>query len=183
VRWDGQRPRVRPDFKLGFAGSELKKWASRYDAAQDARVEAIGRQARARGYLSQGDLRVLGRWKTPRSAPRIARNDPKFVRETTRAALATRSERLRIEALTLLEGVEWPTASVILHFVHKDPYPILDYRALWSLGVSPPPRYGFEMWEAYVAFTRAISRRLRVTMRDLDRALWQFSKERQRAPP
>ena len=166
-------------FKLRFAGSEVTKWAARYDAALDARVEEIGEQAWDRGYLSHDDLCVLGHWKTPRSAPRIARNDPEFVRETTRVALGTASERLRIEALTLLEGVEWPTASVILHFAHRDRYPILDYRALWSLGVSPPPRYGFELWQAYVDFTRATADRWGVSMRCLDRALWQFSKERQ----
>ena len=166
-------------FKLRFAGSEVAKWAGRYDAAFDARVEEIGRQARKRGYLSHRDLGDLARWKTPRSAPRIARNDSEFVRETTRVALGTSSERLRIESLTLLEGVEWPTASVILHFAHEDPYPILDYRALWSLGVRPPPRYGFDMWQAYVAFTRATADRVGVSMRCLDRALWQFSKERQ----
>jgi hypothetical protein len=166
-------------FKLRFADGQVGKWAGRYDAVLDTRVEEIGRQGRDRGYLSHDELRVLGHWKTPRSAPRIARNDPEFVRETTRVALGTASERLRIEALTLLEGVEWPTASVILHFAHPEPYPILDYRALWSLGVSPPPRYGFEMWQAYVAFTRSTAHRLGVSMRDLDRALWQFSKERQ----
>jgi hypothetical protein len=28
--------------------------------------------------------------------------------------------------------VNWPTASVILHFVYPKRYPILDYRALWQ---------------------------------------------------
>ncbi len=36
--------------------------------------------------------------------------------------------------LRFLDGVEWPTASTILHFCGARPYPILDYRALWSLG-------------------------------------------------
>ena len=91
-------------------------------------------------------LRVLARWKTPRSAPRIARNEPELVREATRAALSTRSERLRIEVLMLLEGVSWPTASVILHFAHEEPYPILDTRALWSVGLRAAPPYRFEVW-------------------------------------
>jgi hypothetical protein len=166
-------------FKLRFAESEVRGWAKRYPAELDRRVEAIGRGARGRGYLSLGDLQALGRWKTPRSAPLIARNDPEFVREVTGVALSTTSERLRIEVLTLLEGVNWPTASVILHFAHQDRYPIIDVRALWSLGVKAPPRYGFEAWEGYVAFTRVVAGRLGVEMRVLDRALWQYSKERQ----
>jgi hypothetical protein len=166
-------------FKLRFAESEVREWAKRFPAELDLRVEAVGREARGRGYLSLGDLQALGRWKTPRTAPLIARNDPKFVREVTGVALSTSSERLRIEALTLLEGVNWPTASVILHFAHKDRYPIIDFRALWSLGVKPPARYEFEAWESYVAFTRGVAGRLGVGMRVLDRALWQYSKERQ----
>ena len=37
-----------------------------------------------------------------------------------------------------LSGVRWPTASVLLHFGHRDRYPILDYRALEALGVPSP---------------------------------------------
>lgn len=47
-------------------------------------------------------------------------------------------ERARIESLTILDGVSWPTVSAILHLFHKDPNPILDYRALWSVGVEVP---------------------------------------------
>lgn len=97
----------------------------------------------------------------------------------TRVAFATECERPRIEVLLLLRGVAWPTASVILHFVYPDRYPVLDYRALWSVGVSPAPPYTFAFWEPYLAFTRATARRLKVSMRDLDRALWQYSKEKQ----
>ena len=36
------------------------------------------------------------------------------------STLNEKEERLRIEILTLLDGVGWPTASVILHFYHKE---------------------------------------------------------------
>lgn len=39
----------------------------------------------------------------------------------TRVALSTPSERLRIEVLTLLDGVGWPTASVLLHLTPQAP--------------------------------------------------------------
>jgi hypothetical protein len=78
--------------------------------------------------------------------------------------------------LTLLAGVDWATASVVLHFCHADPYPILDYRALWSVGQDDEPdRYDFTYWGAYTAFTRDIARRNSVSMRILDRALWKYS--------
>jgi hypothetical protein len=166
-------------FKLRFPERDVRRWAARYDATVDRLVEDVGRRSRERGHLTARDLQTLARWKTPRSAPQVARNDGAFVAETTGVALSSRDPRLRIEVLTLLDGVHWPTASVILHFAHREPHPILDVRALWSLGVSPPPPYGFDFWDHYVTFTRVVARRLRVSMRELDRALWQYSEERQ----
>lgn len=87
--------------------------------------------------------------------------------------------RARIEALNLLDGVAWPTASVILHLFHSDPYPILDYRALWSLSLEQPTQYNFPFWWGYVEFCRGIAESANVDMRTLDKALWQYSKENQ----
>jgi hypothetical protein len=79
-----------------------------------------------------------------------------------------------------LRGVSWPTASVVLHFCDTRRYPILDFRALWSLGYATPPAYNLEFWLAYTTFTRALARRRGLSMRILDRALWQYSSEHQR---
>jgi hypothetical protein len=84
-----------------------------------------------------------------------------------------------VELLRLLRGVEWPTASAILHFGDAAPYPILDYRAAWSVGVSEPPRYTLEFWLAYVDFTRGLADRSGLSIRTVDKALWQYAKERQ----
>ena len=93
--------------------------------------------------------------------------------------LSTPAERLRIEVLTLMNGVSWPTASVILHFFHPDDYPILDFRALWSLKSAVPQPYEFVFWQAYTRHCRKLSKLSGVSMRTVDRALWQFSKENQ----
>lgn len=106
-------------------------------------------------------------------------NDPGFVEAVTRVAFSTPDKQLRIEILTLLHGVRWPTASAILHWCHPDCYPVLDYRALWSLGIDPPPHYNFAFWWAYTEHCRDLANRAGVAMRVLDRALWQYSKENQ----
>ena len=98
----------------------------------------------------------------------------------TAIALNATSERTRIETLTLLDGVSWLTASVILHFFHRRRYPILDFRALWSVGLETPSQYGFDFWWGYVKYCRAVAKESQVDMRTLARALWQYSKERQR---
>ena len=122
---------------------------------------------------------MLAEWKTPRSRPRCASNEEEYVEAVTHAAFASKDERFKMDALRLLSGVEWPTASVLLHFCDEGRYPILDVRALWSLGFTKPPAYNHGFWIAYVEFTRNIAAAAGVSMRTLDRALWQYSKEKQ----
>jgi hypothetical protein len=127
--------------------------------------------------LTRDDFLALCRWKSPRAVPQASRNDAEFIRAITQTALATDSERLRIEVLTLLHGVGWPMASVILHFACDDNYPILDVRALWAAGVDNVAGviYSFDLWQAYTLFCRQMAKEASVRMRVLDRAMWGFS--------
>ncbi|KAF0107890.1 MAG: Uncharacterized protein FD146_1521 [Anaerolineaceae bacterium] len=167
-------------FSLRFKKSQLPFWAARYPAGYDLEVEAIAPRVRKRGYFTRDEFLTLCHWKTPRSKPRVARNDEAYIRAVTRVALSTPEERLRVEVLTLLDGVRWPTASVLLHFGHREPYPILDYRALWSLGVEAAQvRYEFGFWQEYVQYCRGLAEESNLSMREVDRALWQYAKEKQ----
>jgi hypothetical protein len=167
-------------FALQFDISLLPQLAHRYDAAYDRRIEEIVSPAvRERGWYTRDEFLAVCAWKTPRSKPRVAENEEDFVVEATGVALGSRSERLRIGTLLLLRGVSWPTASVLLHFGHGDRYPILDVRALEALGTKEPGGgYGFEFWWNYVTVCRRLADAARVDMRTVDRALWQWSKER-----
>ena len=169
-------------FKLQFPTTDIKVWASRrYDITNDAWVmnEVIPR-VKARGYFDKADFIAVAEWKTPRVRKHYHSNSAEEIRDVTTLALSTRSERLRIESLLLLRGVSWPVASVILHLAHKDPYPILDFHVLWSLGVDVQHiTYNFAFWWAYTEFCRQLSDENQVDMRTLDRALWQYSKENQ----
>jgi hypothetical protein len=126
--------------------------------------------------LDLSQLKEIIQWKSPRSVHWVPSDQEPYICEITRFALSAHSERARIEALTLLDGVSWPTASVILHFCHADPYPILDFRALWSVQTDLPPSYNFEFWERYMKFCRGEAENLGMSMRVFDRALWQYSK-------
>jgi hypothetical protein len=168
-------------FSLRFDQQEIEQWASRYSyPKEDYIVNVISPRMKSAGYLTRLDFIKLCHWKTPRSKPKVESNSEEFIHEVTRTAFSTSSEQLRVEVLTLLRGVGWPTASVILHFGHAEPYPILDVRALWSLGVTyPAARYDFAFWQAYTSACRALAIEAGVDMRTLDRALWQYSKEHQ----
>jgi hypothetical protein len=80
----------------------------------------------------------------------------------------------------LLTGVKWPTASVFLHFALPDCYPILDFRALWSLKTEVPAQYSFRFWSSYADFCRKLLAQAGVSMRVLDQALWKYSEIHQR---
>lgn len=167
-------------FTLRFELSQIRFWARRYPLDDDVKVEKIAGEVHARGYFTRAEFLDLCYWKSPRSKSYVERNNEEFILAVTHTALATPDERLRIEVLTLLDGVSWPTASVLLHFGHNAPYPILDYRALWSLSVEGGMNYNFDFWWEYVQACRQTAKQAGVEMRTLDRALWQYAKENQK---
>jgi len=169
------------EFKPKLDLQDARYWAQRFqqDALEVEIEQEVAPRIRKQGYLAKPDFLLLARWKSPRSQKRCFANSEDYVREVTRVALSTSSEQLRIEVLTLLDGVGWPTASTILHFSHREPYPILDFRALWTLGYDEVPPYTYKFWLGYTTYTRTAAERYGLTMRELDKALWQFSKERQ----
>jgi len=168
------------DFILRFDNNLITELAGRYPVEHDSQVEGeLSPRVRARGHLTKAELVELCRWKTPRTGPRVEENGEGFVIAVTSTALSTANEQLRIEVLTLLRGVGWPTASVLLHFCHTDRYPILDYRALWSLSVEVPDQYDHGFWSDYTRHCRQLAKLVGGSMRLLDRALWQYSNEKQ----
>ncbi len=167
-----------PSFELQFPASEIEPLASRFPDVDDTRPRAEGAAARARGYYRRAEFLDVCRWKTARSASKVAANTPRSIRRATGTALGTEDEAARMESLLALEGVGVPTASTLLYFAFPDDYPILDIRALESLGVKSRSVYPVSFWLAYVAACRDLADRHGVDIRTLDQALWQHSKER-----
>jgi len=167
-------------YRLPFTCAELRNLASRYEPVFKDDLKDIRAAVRTRGYLKRQEFLRIGDWKTKRVRRGRERNPTEYVAAITKAAFESTSERFRIEVLTLLDGVAWPTASVILHFAKNPTYPILDVRALWSLGCGAGPHtYDFSFWWSYVEFCRRTAKRCQVSVRDLDKALWQYSNENQ----
>jgi hypothetical protein len=168
------------EFRLRFPLSEVGFWAARYASADDAGVEAIGEEARQRGWYTRDGFLAVMRWKSVRTQGRCARNSEATVVNATKSALHVHDQPSRVRALTALQGVGLPSASVLLHFAHRDPYPILDDRALWSLSVDPPSHScSFEFWSRYTRACRSLADEAGASMRTLHRALWQYATEHQ----
>ncbi len=168
--------------KLRFKESEINQIAEKYEyplEEKESTLLNLKKNVQSKGFLSKSQLFLVAKWKAPRSAGYVERNTDIYVREITTFAFNTKDERARIESLTILGGVSWPTASAILHLFHKEKYPILDFRALWSVSIDVPSQYSFPFWWPYVTFCRDIAKRSNVKMRTLDRAMWQYSKKNQ----
>ncbi len=162
-------------FQLQFHPTRIRELAARYDYPGEDRAIRDGAAARLAGAYRYDDLLWLYGWKTRnRSVRRFLANDPARAVEATRVALDPKTpEPDRMAALTVLDGVGYPVASCVLHFAHTDPYPILDVRALESLGYrTQRTTYSERFWQDYVAACRALAAEHGVSMRDLDRALW-----------
>lgn len=164
--------------------SQISSYTSRYPRHLDAQLLALAPSVKSRGYLRPDELMLVGKWKSPRSAGRLTKNTDSEVSEITSISLAASCERVRIESLQVLHGVNYPTASVVLHFFHSEQYPIIDFRAIWTLGLMQPKAYNFEYWWTFVTawrneFESARVSLLSLTPREFDQALWQYSKENQ----
>jgi hypothetical protein len=169
---------MRLQFELQFPPDEIAALAARFGDSDDEACRRAGAAARARGRYTRGEFLLLCAWKSARSRPLVAANSTAAIGRATRAALAATDEGMRMQALLALEGVGVPTASVLLHFARPGEYPILDVRALESLGVKGRSVYPVSFWLAYLAACRDLAARHGVSLRTLDKALWQHSKER-----
>lgn len=166
-------------FKLQFDQKEIINWSKLYPIAYDYEVDKIDASLVCnRGYFTKQEFVTICLWKTPCSKSEVESNEERKIISLTRNVFSTPDEQRRIDVLNLLDGVNWSTSSALLHFGFPDTYPILDYQRLRSLGREISPKsYNFERWWQYTQFCKQLATKAKVTMRVLDRALLQYSKE------
>ncbi len=158
----------------------IRTYLDRYDVTADPKLEHIRLAAHKQRSLNRDQLHEVALWKSRRRAALVKENEESFVQEITRFAFSAKHEQSRIGTLVLLSGIQYPTASVLLHFCVSDTYPILDFRAIWSLGLPKPAAYSPSYWIEYTNICRKIAAEHGLTVRQLDMALWQYSREHQR---
>lgn len=142
--------------------------------------------ARERRYLAKAELEAICRWKSPRALRHVRANSPEQIRTATEAALRTRSERARIEALTSLRGVSVPMASAVLALLDPRRYGVIDIR-VWQLlhevgTVTKNPGgvgFNFNNWYQFLMIIRYFAKKLAVQARDVERTLFLVHREYQ----
>jgi hypothetical protein len=179
---------------LSFDKTFVDNWSRQYLEAdksgggnEQELFRRVGPQVAKRGYYRIAELAMVGDWKSPRIRSLLARNSDEDVRDISRLALAA-PERLQHRILGLLIGVKDPVASALLAVSAPDRHTVIDFRAvealeeLRSIGAlkqEVPPHSTGELpdYIQYLECCRSIARQCGVELRDLDRALWKWSKE------
>lgn len=177
----------------------IRDWAHEYDrqrrrTPKGRRGEAEERALKGwlRGqpsikHLDKGHFVRLARWNTPRRSAPYERNASSLVRETTRLSCRVANERLKVHVLMALEGVDVTAAATILHFFYPRRFPIFDRQGRTTLskaGLWKRSRIGdasLAAWQEYVLIMRRLARRFRVSLRDLDKALYAYDRWRRKA--
>jgi hypothetical protein len=163
------------DFKSGDLPANDQQWNS----------------FRARGFMTLNELADLSRWKTGgRQDRNIARNSGEAVQGVTRAATSAAGEvpdepGLAVGILTVLHGVDLPTASTVMTVWKPERFGILDIRAWNVLRAAVPAAFAsvesvagnrrpFRLEEAdtYLRVIREVAVRASLSCRAVDKALW-----------
>lgn len=169
-------------FVLQFPPEEISNLAKRYlaqDSGQDDAAMEAGKRI-ASGDISRENLRVIFTWKTGgRGISRLDRNSEKEIADALRLANEAKFERSAIAVLCGLNGIEVPVASAVLTAMKPEMFTIIDFRALESLGETQRRTwYSIDFYLRYLQACREIAKQHNVSLRTLDRALWQWSKEK-----
>lgn len=166
----------------------IKNWAGKYQkthlkerALEDEIFNDIKMCGLPLRSLTKEILRKIAKWKSGRVERHVNKNDEKFVKEVTKISLSTNDDKqLKIEVLTLLRGVGIRMASAILYFCFPKKYPIMDVRAWASLKkfkeIDGEIKDTFECWKRYTNICRKVAKQNGVSLRALDKALWQYNK-------
>ncbi len=173
--------------QINLSVEEVREFSRRYkeeDGGQllelDEALQESLKDAHLRGHITRRQLLDVAEWKSgKRTLHHCKKNTPEEVKECSAVAFGARTDRLRIHALVALQGVSWPTASAVLHFVFPSRFPMLDVRVMRTVGRIPPdsnqpPNYTIPLWSKYAKLCRETAGRYGVTLRDLDRALWMW---------
>ena len=164
----------------------IEDFAKQYDVEADENeifleekiLESIKEMESPPLSLTKDILLDIAEWKAIRVKGHVKKNDEQYVKEVTQVSLSTKNEKLKIEILTLLNGVKIRMASAILFFCFPEQYTVMDYRAWDSLKaldkIDDEIDDTFECWQKYNEICREIAKQNGVSLRKLDKALWQY---------
>ena len=164
-------------FKPLLTGDEAVVFASRYAVHEDEPALEAGRRIKA-GDCSRVHLQTIYKWKAnDRGKSRLDRNSDAQIEDALWLAVLAKEPRSGVAVLMGLYGVNTPVASAIATVIYPSRYTIIDFRALQALGSSDPDR-SIPFYLEYLRFCTGLADEWGMSLRSLDRALWQWSAAR-----
>jgi len=180
-----RRTKLQPDFRLQYGRADIPKLSAQYlatvskgrtAAEWDREMEEAGGRI-VNGEVARKNVETVYRWKSHRRMDLFVQNtDEEIAEELTNAIAAKTNPREAVESLTRLKGVGVKIASAILTSMFPELYTVCDFRASEALGVDD--RNDVDFYVAYLHACRRIAKEYCVTLRNFDRANWQWSKNR-----
>ena len=163
-------------FELMFDPGEIGELANSYSFPDDADALKAGDKIRA-GQCTRSNLGAIFEWKTNgRGRSRLLKNSDAEIADALNLAMEAKTDRAAVAVLMGLNGIQVPVASAILTAIFPERFTIIDFRALEALGVTEAS-VTVDFYLAYLNACRKLARDNKVSLRTLDRALWQWSKE------
>jgi thermostable 8-oxoguanine DNA glycosylase len=181
-------------FTLMPADSEIPDLIKRYHQTNscgevsDEYCLAAGARIRG-GDFSKENLRVIYRWKM--DAWKYLGQEQKYFDMNTDEAVAhalrsavdgvnTQDIERAFRELESLNGIGLPLASAILTAIFPEQFTVIDIIALRALGAPEKTSLSMPLYLSYLTFCSEQARRIGISLRDMDRALWQWRHERSR---
>ena len=186
---------MNPAFALPFLGDDVQirrqihcgernyfdrpvKYAADSKVADEIALSA-GTRIR-QGERTKENLKILFHWKNESSRFYKSKLEPAFdsnhadcVATVLRSVDEAKNVEDAILALTKFRGVEVPTASAMLANIYPDRFTVIDTLSLRALGVENPQ---IAFYRSYNDACLSLAKRFGVSVRTLDRALWEWGK-------
>lgn len=169
-------PQCTMRFEPQFDPSCLPALAASYPAAGDDKAFDAGKRIR-QGVCTRTELEDIFEWKTNgRGRSRLRLNTDAEISDALSLSHSANTERAAVAVLCGLHGVDVPVASAILTTIDPQRYTVIDFRALEALG-SPVTGRSVSFYLEYLRACRQLARAHAISLRDFDRALWQWSRD------
>lgn len=170
----------------GLNAAEFSRLAALYNL-EDYLFETVSGRFRTDGTLSPYDFFAVVIWKSDRPKTRIKHGlvaAGRTVEALMREVHAAPTGQAKVEALLQVDGVGLAMASAVLAVCYPEHFTVLDYRAWEALqqmsaqGLPAAYPQNAGQYLQYCAACRCLAGEAGLSLRDLDRALWAQSWER-----
>lgn len=150
---------------------------------EDSKTKELFCITRNLEFLSKEVLLKILKWKSPRPLRFYNENDEDYIKNITQLAFQQNDDRIKIHILTVLKGVNYPSASAILMFKNPKLFPVLDIR-VWkqlyknNLVTVNPRGIGFtlDQWISYLKILRSFANKHNISVREVEKKLFDYDK-------